>query len=131
MEHKQTIDDVFNFLQNKTIKDIGSDFYDNKHYLVILLSDGSIAHIFSSDNLYIAIKKHLVNQWKIKMIKHIQDINEHTKHVVDTISGITVLGTIAQILPAIAALLSIVWYAIRIYEHFKKKFKKQLKYYLI
>jgi len=58
------------------------------------------------------------------MIKHIQDINEHTKHVVDTISGITVLGTIAQILPAIAALLSIVWYSIRIYEHFKKKFNK-------
>lgn len=58
------------------------------------------------------------------MIKHIQDINEHTKHVVDTISGITVLGTIAQILPAIAALLSIVWYAIRIYEYFKKKFNK-------
>lgn len=58
------------------------------------------------------------------MIKHLEDINEHTKHVVDTISGLTVLGTIAQILPAIAALLSIIWYAIRIYEYFKNKFKK-------
>lgn len=58
------------------------------------------------------------------MIKHIEDINEHTKHVVDTISGLTVLGTIAQMLPAIAALLSIVWYAIRIYEYIKTKLKK-------
>ena len=30
-----TIDEAWNFLQNKTIKDIGSDFYDNKYYLVI------------------------------------------------------------------------------------------------
>jgi hypothetical protein len=58
------------------------------------------------------------------MIKHIEEINEHTKHIVDTVSGLTVLGTIAQILPAIAALLSIIWYAIRIYEYLKNKFKK-------
>jgi hypothetical protein len=61
MQSSQTIDDVFDFLQNKTIKDIGSDNFDNKHYLVILLSDGSIAYISSNDNLYIALEKHLIN----------------------------------------------------------------------
>ena len=57
----ETIDDIFYFLQNKTIKDIGSDFYDNKYYLVILLSDGSIAYISSNDSLYLAIERHLIN----------------------------------------------------------------------
>ena len=61
MQTSQTIDDVFNFLQNKTIKDIGSDIFDNKYYLVILLSDGSIAYISSDNNLYIALEKHLIN----------------------------------------------------------------------
>ena len=61
MQSSQTIDDVFDFLQNKTIKDIGSNNFDNKHYLVILLSDGSIAYISSNDSLYIALEKHLIN----------------------------------------------------------------------
>jgi len=57
----ETIDDIFDFLQNKTIKDIGSDYYDNKNHLVILLSDGSIAYISSNDSLYLAIERHLIN----------------------------------------------------------------------
>ena len=60
----ETIDNLFDFIQNKTIKDIGSDYYDNKNYLVILLSDGSVAYISSGDNdgsLYLAIEKHLIN----------------------------------------------------------------------
>ena len=56
-----TIDDHFNFLQNKTIKDIGADYFDGKNYLVILLSDGSVAYISSGDSLYLAIEKHLIN----------------------------------------------------------------------
>ena len=55
------------------------------------------------------------------MTKHLSDISDHTKTLIDTVSGVTVLGTIAQILPAIAALFSIVWYAIRIYDRFKPK----------
>lgn len=45
--------------------------------------------------------------------------NEHTeavKHVVDGVSVITVVGTLAEVLPAIAALFTIVWTAVRIYE---------------
>jgi len=57
----ETIDDIFDFLQNKTIKDIGADYYDNKNYLVILLSDGSICHISSSDSLFMALERHLIN----------------------------------------------------------------------
>jgi hypothetical protein len=57
----ETIDDHFDFLQNKTIKDIGADYYDGKNYLVILLSDGSVAYISSNDSLYIALERHIIN----------------------------------------------------------------------
>jgi glycerol-3-phosphate acyltransferase PlsY len=50
------------------------------------------------------------------MINHFNNINEHTKHVIDGASIATVLGTLANILPAMAALFTIVWTAIRIYE---------------
>ena len=43
-------------------------------------------------------------------------ISEPTKHVVDALSLLTVLGTLVNFLPAIAALLSIVWSGLRIYE---------------
>lgn len=41
---------------------------------------------------------------------------EQLKHVGDALSVGTVLGTIAGYLPAIAALVTIVWTGIRIYE---------------
>jgi hypothetical protein len=41
---------------------------------------------------------------------------ETIKHVTDGLSLITVIGTLAEILPAIAALFSIVWTGFRIYE---------------
>ncbi len=44
------------------------------------------------------------------------DHNETAKHVVDAISVATVIGTLAQVLPAIAAIFTIIWTAIRIYE---------------
>lgn len=50
------------------------------------------------------------------MIKQVQEINEHTKHVIDWTSIGIVLGSLVQILPSIAAGLSIVWTLIRIYE---------------
>ena len=40
----------------------------------------------------------------------------HTKHLLDAASLLTVIATLASWLPAIAAALSIVWTAIRIYE---------------
>jgi hypothetical protein len=47
------------------------------------------------------------------MTEHIAD---SVKVTGDIISLVTVLGTLAQILPAIAALLTIVWTCFRIYE---------------
>lgn len=44
------------------------------------------------------------------------DHNETAKHVVDAISVATMIGTLAQVLPAIAAAFTIIWTAIRIYE---------------
>ena len=41
---------------------------------------------------------------------------EGIKHVTDAISIVTVIGTLAEILPALAALFSIVWSCFRIYE---------------
>lgn len=50
------------------------------------------------------------------MINKIHEVNEHTKHFIDWASIMTVIGTLANILPAIAALWSIAWSTIRIYE---------------
>ena len=46
----------------------------------------------------------------------IEHVSEPAKHVVDALSILTVLGTLVEFLPAIAALLSIVWSLLRIYE---------------
>jgi hypothetical protein len=46
----------------------------------------------------------------------IDHVSEPTKHVVDALSILTVLGTLMDYLPAVAALLSIIWSLIRIYE---------------
>lgn len=47
-------------------------------------------------------------------MKH--EISETTKHVVDAISVATVLGTLIDMLPSIAAAFTIVWTGIRIWE---------------
>lgn len=46
----------------------------------------------------------------------IEHVSEPAKHVVDALSILTVLGTLVDILPAVAALLSIIWSILRIYE---------------
>ena len=44
------------------------------------------------------------------------NVSETTKHAVDAVSLFTVLGTLVDFLPAVAAGLSIVWSIIRIWE---------------
>jgi len=41
---------------------------------------------------------------------------EATKQAVDAVSIVTVIGTLADVLPAIAALFTIIWTGFRIYE---------------
>jgi len=43
-------------------------------------------------------------------------LNETTKHVIDGLSLVTVLGALVDLLPAVAALFTIIWTGIRIYE---------------
>jgi uncharacterized membrane protein YesL len=43
-------------------------------------------------------------------------MDDHAKHIVDTLSITGVVATLAGWLPAIAALFSLVWSLIRIYE---------------
>ena len=45
-----------------------------------------------------------------------EHLTDATKHLIDTASIATAVGTIMQLLPAIAALFTIVWTVIRIYE---------------
>ena len=42
--------------------------------------------------------------------------HETAKSVADAVSIVTVVGTLMQVLPAVAALFTIVWTSIRIYE---------------
>lgn len=49
------------------------------------------------------------------MIPH-EHLSDATKHVIDGASIATAVGTMMQVLPAIAAVFTIVWTVIRIYE---------------
>jgi len=46
----------------------------------------------------------------------LQTATEGTKQVMDAVSVVTVVGTLGDMLPPVAALLTILWTAIRIYE---------------
>lgn len=46
----------------------------------------------------------------------VEHVSEGTKHVLDGVSVITVIGTLADVLPAVAALFTIIWTSVRIYE---------------
>lgn len=49
-------------------------------------------------------------------MNHHEHLTDATKHIIDGISVATVLGTLAQVLPPLAALFTIIWTCIRIYE---------------
>jgi hypothetical protein len=52
--------------------------------------------------------------YKMRDVFH--DLSDNVKHLIDFASIATVLGTLADMLPSIAALFTIVWTSIRIYE---------------
>ena len=64
-----------------------------------------------------------------ELLEKLDAVNEHTKSVIDWTSIGIAFGSLMQILPSIAAALSILWTIIRIYEtktvqNFIKKWKK-------
>ena len=44
------------------------------------------------------------------------ELSEGIKHTMDALSIVTVVGTLMNLLPSVAAILTIVWTGIRIYE---------------
>ena len=46
----------------------------------------------------------------------IAHMDEASKYIIDGLSIATVLGTLAEVLPSVAALFTIIWTGIRIYE---------------
>ncbi len=44
------------------------------------------------------------------------ELTEPTKNIIDALSVVTVIGTLAQVLPSIAALFTIIWTGLRIWE---------------
>ena len=46
----------------------------------------------------------------------LQTATEGTKQIVDAVSVVTVVGTLGDVLPPMAALFTLIWTAIRIYE---------------
>jgi hypothetical protein len=64
-----------------------------------------------------------------ELLEKLDAVNEHTKSIIDWTSVGVAFGSLLQILPSIAAALSILWTVIRIYEtrtvqNFIKKWKK-------
>ena len=47
-------------------------------------------------------------------MKH--ELSEHTKHLVDLASIVTVVGALVDFLPSVAALFTVIWTGIRIWE---------------
>jgi hypothetical protein len=45
-----------------------------------------------------------------------QELSEGTKHAVDALSVVTVVGTLVEFLPSVAAIFTVVWTGIRIWE---------------
>lgn len=54
-----------------------------------------------------------------------QHVGVIAKHLADAASYVVVLGTLMQWLPSLAALASLIWTGIRIYEWAAKKFRGQ------
>ena len=54
----------------------------------------------------------------------VQQTEQNIRHTVDVIAGSVTVAALMQWLPPIAALMSIIWLGIQIYEHFSKKRKK-------
>jgi hypothetical protein len=53
---------------------------------------------------------------ELQMKDPFEHLDEASKHIIDALSVATVLGTLVDMLPSIAAVFTIVWTAIRIYE---------------
>jgi hypothetical protein len=49
----------------------------------------------------------------------IQELSDGAKHAGDALAGVTIIATLLKWMPAIAAVLAVIWTAMRIYESFQ------------
>jgi hypothetical protein len=49
----------------------------------------------------------------------VQDLSDGVKHAGDAIAGVTIIATLLQWMPAIAAVLAVIWTAMRIFESYQ------------
>lgn len=52
-------------------------------------------------------------------------LSEHGKNVVDALSATVLVGTLVNMLPSVAAVLTIFWTVLRIYDWFEARFEKR------
>ena len=52
----------------------------------------------------------------VDMKDHFSQIGENAKYIIDALSVATVIGTLVEMLPSVAAIFTIIWTAIRIWE---------------
>lgn len=57
------------------------------------------------------------------MMNPLDHINDGVKHLLDAAAAAVAIGTIAQILPSVAALLSIVWLTLQIFGWIENRIK--------
>ena len=50
---------------------------------------------------------------------NLSDIGEPAKHAGDLLAGVTIVATLLKWMPAIAAVLAVIWTAMRIYESYQ------------
>lgn len=48
-----------------------------------------------------------------------ENLSDPAKHAVDALAGMTIIATLLQWMPSIAAVLAVVWTAMRIYESYQ------------
>ena len=51
-------------------------------------------------------------------------LTDHGKNIVDALSATVLVGTLVNMLPSVAALLTIVWSALRIYDWIEARLEK-------
>jgi hypothetical protein len=49
----------------------------------------------------------------------VQDLSDGVKHAGDALAGVTIIATLLQWMPAIAAVLAVIWTAMRIFESYQ------------
>lgn len=59
------------------------------------------------------------------MIEPVQHLSDGAKHTLDALSFLSIAGVLAQVLPSIAAGLTVIWMCLRIFDWFEARLQKR------